>query len=238
MKKILTASIIALSGFLFSQDKITEIKIATPEWDLYSQKDGQGLYHELWENIFKAQGIKVSVTYLPFKRCLLELKEKRVDAAAGVYSDPDLITPKWHLGIDLISVAYNCSAPKWSNQSDFLNKRVSWMRGYGLDEKKIVSVGVEKHEFDKLEYCLSMLEIGRVDYVLDYSDAIKTAIEKQQLKKILVVPNAIKGPKYYFAFCKTPKGQQLAELWDKGMEKLEKSGKLKLMYKKLSDQSY
>jgi len=52
------------------------------------------------------------------------------------------------------------------------------------------------------------------------------------------VPDAIAGPKYYMIFAETERGRKLAEIWDREMERLRKSGQLQKMYKKYGDLSY
>ncbi len=113
------------------------------------------------------------------------------------------------------------------------------MRGYDLYKHKIVEVKVKRYEFNKLKSALKMLSAGRIDFILDYSTAIEKNVKELGLSdKVEIVPDVIVGPKYYMIFADTKKGEKLARVWDEGMEKLFKSGKLHKMYAQCKDWAY
>ncbi|HDY87020.1 MAG TPA: hypothetical protein ENH82_02765 [bacterium] len=57
-------------------------------------------------------------------------------------------------------------------------------------------------------------------------------------KNLDVLYNKLKGPKYYMIFHDTEKSKKLLRIWDRGMERLQKSGKLHELYKKYEDLAY
>lgn len=246
MKKILLMCIILqISTYAIAGTEVSTIKICTPEWEYYTQKDGVGLYHELWKEIYEPAGVKPIVSYIPYKRCKIEVPDAQkkyvFDAYPGGYKEttPGL-KPKWHIGIDLLTVAYKKNSNnKWNDQASLENKIVAWQRGFSFDKYGTVKVKVSVQEFDKLKSALKMLSTDRIDFILDYEYAIEKFLKELNLaNQVVVVPSAITGPKYYMIFQQTERGRELAEIWDKGMERLHKSGKLQKMYEAYGDKSY
>jgi len=230
-----------INGIAISQE-INSIKICTPEWEYYTQKDGKGLYNELWKEVFLSANIELNIRYVPFIRCEKTVKrmKNQYDVYAAGYPSDDVIVPKWHIGIDLITVVYNKGfISKWEGQKSLENKIVSWERGFDFDKNGIVKVAVKKHEFSKLESALKMLIVKRIDFVLDYNLAIKKKITELNISdKVEIVIDAIKGYKYYMIFSQTEKGEKLSKIWDEAMKKLDKSGKLHQMYRNYEDPAY
>ncbi len=227
------------------------VRICTPEWEFYTQKDGRGLYHELWAAVFKSAGISVDVKYVPFKRCVKSFsnskkktdtntKSNDYDAYAGGYGKEGDIVPHWHIGVDLLSVAYKKGRiEKWTGETMLKGQRVGWERGFEYDKFGVVNVKVQLKEFSKLKSGIQMLASGRIDFLLDYSTAInKTVAELDLSSQIVMVPDVMPGPKYYMIFSDTEKGRALSKIWDAGMERLNKAGMLNKMYSVYEDKAY
>lgn len=243
MKKIFLVVFFLMPVYAASEEKIDSITICTPEWESYSQQDGVGLYHDVWREVFGAAGIKIIIKYAPFIRCASSIEIKKLyDAFPGGYDSVPGLIPKWHIGVDWLTVAYKKGhIEKWEGQKTLTNKRVMWERGYKFDEAGVVTVPVKVHEYDSgnLTVALTMLVKDRVDFVIDY----KPAIEKQMMDLKLTdalstLPDIIKGPKYYMVFTDTYRGKKLSEIWDKGMERLNRSGKLKDIYQSYGNPTF
>jgi len=233
--------ITVLVSFLFvSAQEITSISIYTPEWEGYSDKDGTGLYHELWKKVFEAEGIALNITYAPYIRCEAMAAEGHpdIDAYPGAYDGMEnLIIPEWHIGIDILSVAYKTGTiPSWTDQSVLEGKVVSWERGFYFDNYGIITANVQLHEFDDKTNAMQMLVNDRLDYIVDYSDELIEIAEELSISdKIVVADDVIAGPKYYFSFVNNEKGKKLAEIWDAGMAKLSASGELVKIFEKYGE---
>lgn len=241
--KLLTyffALIIAIPAF--AEDKPTSIKICTPEWEYYTQQDGTGLYHELWKEIFTKSGVAVEIFYAPYKRCDEYISRNTdYDTFPGDYvgTDKKLIT-QHELGVDWVSVAYRKGTiEKWTGQSQLEGKRVAWERGYNFNTSGVITANVEVIDFTSLDAALKMLNAGRIDFIVDYDQALNEKIKELNLDNELTVStNAVKGPKYYMTFTNTEKSKKLIEIWDREMAKLKKSGKLQELYGKYEDPTY
>lgn len=220
----------------------TTVKICTPEWEYYTQRDGKGLYHELWNEVFTKNGVTIELVYAPYKRCDESTKERgEYDVFPGDYEATEKsLLPKYALGVDLLTVAYPKDAlEKWTDQSVLEGKRVAWERGYEFNTAGLITAKVQVNEFTKLDAALQMLANNRIDFLVDYEQALGEKIKELKIEdKITVAPNVIKGPRYYMTFAKTDKSKKLIEIWDREMAKLEKSGKLQALYKKYEDPLY
>ncbi len=237
---LLTACLFATEAM--AVELLKTVRICTPAWDDYTQPDGTGLYHELWQEIFAESGIHIEVVYAPFKRCensVLKAPFKRYDAYPAGYEGRGGLNPIWHLGIDLLTVAYRKGAlSRWVGEGQLENKPVAWLRGYDFG-KHVLKVPVREYEVSQIEQGLEMVSVGRVDFVLDYADNIRKHVEQLDLgSKIEIAEDVIIGPKYYMIFAKSAKGQELAEVWDRGMMRLYEAGKLTEMYKRYNDLAY
>lgn len=243
-KKILIPCILLLClSTVCSAQLPSNIRICSPQWDYYTEKDGTGLYHELWAAVFTPSNIRVDIDYIPFKRCEREFTDHKItryDAYVGGYGAAGQLIPKWHIGIDALSVAYrNGFITEWLGEVSLTGNRVSWERGYDYDKHGVINVDIQLKEFSKLTSALKMLHRNRIDYILDYDTALKGLIKELGLSgQLTVISNAIIGPKYFMIFSNTERGQALAEVWDSGMERLYKSGQLKKLYAAYNDHAY
>jgi polar amino acid transport system substrate-binding protein len=244
MKKSLLCFLIPLMITpLIYGDESLSINICTPEWKWYSQKDGKGLYHDLWNKIYRPLNIKINIDYLPYKRCIKKLKETYLfDAVPGEYINDEFLEPKWHIGVDLITVAYKKGkVNKWQGQNTLLNKKVSWMRGYDFDkiEYGVLRVPVNKYEFNYLASAVKMLDKGRIDFLLDYAKEINFEVKKANLEaRIVVIPEVLTGPKYFLSFKNREKSRKLLKIWDEGMKRLYLTGELVKMFKEAEDKAW
>ncbi|ARU56237.1 amino acid ABC transporter periplasmic protein [Oleiphilus messinensis] len=241
----LTAAVFSYTANVFAQQNTSNnhILICTPEWPNYTEKNGTGLYHELWRLIYADAGISVRVQYAPFKRCDYNVSEDTdsdVDAFAAGYAVPDAVIPKWHLGIEHVSVAYQKTENiTWQGQKTLENKRVAWENGYKFDKYGVVTVPVKLFEYYHLESALKMLTQDRLDFILDYNNILPKVAEEHGLTdEIAILVDVIQGPKYYMVYRDSEKGRFFADLWDKGMSKLHATGQLKQLYQRYEDASY
>lgn len=219
------------------------IHICTPEWVLYTQKDGKGLYHDLWNRIFPPAGVTIKIWYMPFKRCETSLKQdpdSPYDAAAAAYAGEGVLVPRWHIGKDLISVIYvKGKITQWTGQEQLEGQRVAWQRGYELDKYGVITANTRVVEFNSLKEGLKILSRGRVDFLIGYQNTARENIRKMGLSdRLTMAPDVISGLKYYLIFRNNEKGRKLAEIWDKGMERLHSSGELQQLYGRYEDKAY
>jgi hypothetical protein len=238
---VLLVFCVSISFSLSAMEPPASIQICTPEWQYYTQKDGGGLYNELWDAVFTPMGIRVDRHYAPFKRCRHEVRRRvRFDTFAAGYPEPGVVVPNWHLGVDLLTVVSRKEeAEAWTGTASLSHRRVSWERGFDLDKTDIIDVEVELQEFDKLRSALRMLVSDRIDYILDYEKAVRDEVAELGIsEQVTIRYNAVMGPKFFMIFADTEKGRHLASVWDRRMQQLNESGALHALYKKYRDPDY
>ncbi len=226
-----------------------KIRICTEAWEGYSAKDGTGIYHELWNKIYKANGVKVEVSYHSYSICedKLFLKgDHDFDAFVGGSAKDDssntTIDPKMAIGFDIISVIFMKGTPvsePFNYKVDLLNKAVGWRRGYALGEYAVLNFPMDTEEVVSIRTALQKLRIGTMEFFLDYEPDLKEALSTLSSRdKYDTRYGAIKGDANYLVFKNNETGKRLADIWDVEMKKLKDSGELKAMFQKFGDASF
>ncbi|OZG72777.1 hypothetical protein BTA51_14750 [Hahella sp. CCB-MM4] len=202
------------------------------------------MYHELWKEVFDAYGIQASVLFAPYKRCKELARSGHVDAFPGGYRRDinvgNLIYPHWYIGVDIISVAYRKGTiSSWTGTSNLSGKVVGWERGLQFDVAGIITEDIHLEEFTHLDAALMKLNAGRLDFILDYRQALESTLAELELEESIVIrANVITGQEYFMLFHDNEKGRFLAEHWDRVMRKLSDEGRLHYLYSKFGDESY
>ena len=217
--------------FPISAAAVDSVRIATPVWDGYTNEDGTGFYHQLFEAIFGPKNVKTSFIYTPFTRAQKLILEGGADAVPAAYAEParGTVYPHWHMGTDFVSALYKESViPEWRGQDSLAGKTVGWVRGYQFDEFGVVTADVNRYRLRTIESGLKMLKRDRIDVLLDYESEISPAAEKIGLciSCEFISENTLPGLKLYMEFANSEKGRALAKIFDEGMEKLYQQGKL------------
>jgi len=220
------------------------IEICTPEWEFYTESDGGGLYHELWRKVYEAAGYELDIHYAPFARCLLGFGPDAInspfDTYAAGYPQEGVIHPKWHLGLDVLTVVYRAREHQsWHGQEILRDKRVGWLRGYNFDGNKIITVPVKRQPINQLSSGLGMLALGRIDFLIDYQPEISSVIRKNDLDdKLSTFDNVMKGRTYYMIFNPSARSNELIRIWDEEMQRLSDSGELHRLFENYEDDAY
>lgn len=246
--------------FLFSSIQIaiaSEIKTityATPEWKNITNSNGTGLYHEILQKVFKPEGIKIKVKYVPLKRAVFMANNHDVDIVGGLtesaYKNRLLFSNRaiYHA---TISVLMNKKHLKNWVGMETIKKTPSLIvippliaKGFGINGN-VINL--------KREQCVKMLSIDRAHYYIDVKSVLEGIVRsfKSSYKSELV---GIEGQNinmskikinidefqivelfdhlYHMAFPISKRGRALKTVYDKGIERLYLSGELESIYKK------
>ncbi len=211
------------------------ISIATESWDLYTNTDGTGLFLDITRAIYQPRGIQVEIEFVPYKRALHLLENRKADAMYGTYSTekegkPYLYTPRMPIDkertVAIFSGARNGS---WSGQASLKNAQLAWVRGYDYHENLEVTVD-DFFEVVDSEQGLNMLQAGRFDYFLDHSGALQDTISRVGFDTSAYRIETVIEENVYMAFANTDKGRQLADIYDSGLAQLRESGELRKIF--------
>ncbi len=219
-----------LPGFV-SEAKIKQVSFVSESWVHATEKDGSGLYWDIFRDIFENEGIKFSFKIWSYTGSVKRVQAKMVDAAVGAYIGEveNVIYPKNHFAVDVVQVLYKKGQVKdWQGQKSIEGKSAGWIKGYSYDD--YLQVKVKKSEYDSREDILRVLSGGRIEFYIDAESDIKDQINAGKIDLTLFEMKELFKLKLYVVFINNDRGKELSEIFDRGMERLKNSGKLKKMF--------
>ncbi|GAA6204632.1 hypothetical protein [Thalassotalea sp. SU-HH00458] len=207
------------------------IKVGADAWADVTETDGSGIYFKLLNEIYGAENIEVNIE--SFHRSLKSFEDKKIDLLLGVFREDvkHAIIPNWYINTDdPILVFYRKDSPNKPNihnLSDFSN---SWVRGYHFE--RFINDRSDTYKVNSADEGFILLANNRIDTFIDYLENVPTALSDKFEYFELLPPRRL-----YIAFQKNQRGQKLANIFDKNMSLLRKSGKLKTLYAELYEKS-
>ncbi len=221
----------------------------TAEWPPYSyfeRRNGEktqkivGFSVDLIHEIFEREGIDYEISMLPWKRCLANVKNGRVDMVLDASYNKER-----EMGYYISRPCYFTNSFYFYSKKHFPNGlniktmtqlqkyRVGGRLGfnykpYGIENSQLV---VNAKTFPSLITALHRnrcdLFIEKFEILKGYSTIITNIFSDSDLQ-YAPVPEA--GPEpFYFMFTKNNKGKLLKKIVDSGIDRLEKNGSLQKM---------
>jgi polar amino acid transport system substrate-binding protein len=212
----------------------TSIRLVSDAWHDLTRKDGTGLYFDLIRAVYARAGIQeVQIQILPYARTVNMVRDQRADAwVASFLKEKDFpLYPKWHFDRNAQMVVYRADAQTpFRNQESLSQRRVAWLRDFGLD--RYIKVPMQVTEVDTIASAFGMLERSRIDFFIgaksDLADHIRDAkVDMSRYRMDFVMYLGL-----YLAFADTAKGAALRTLWDQQMATLHKNPEFLAIYKK------
>ncbi len=235
-RALLAALSLGLMGGAVAQagsERPKDIVLASDAWHDLTRKDGTGLYFELIRAVYSRAGVTMTTQIMPYARTVAMVRDKRVDAwVASFMNEKDFpLYPKWHFDRNAQMVVYPVSsATPYKDQSSLANRKVAWLRDFGLD--RYIKVPMQATEVDSIASAFGMLDRNRIDYFVgaksDLADHIRDAKVDMSAYRMEFVMNL----GLYLAFANTPKGAALRTIWDTEMEVLHRDPAFRAIYKK------
>ncbi|WP_326538882.1 substrate-binding periplasmic protein [Pseudorhodoferax sp.] len=206
-------------------DAPTDISLASDTWHDLTRKDGSGLYFDLIRAVYARAGIQqVRIQIQPYARTVTMVRDKRADAwVASFLGEKDFpLYPKWHFDRNAQMAVYRADAAvPYEGQASLSQRRVAWLRDFGLD--RYIQVPMQVTEVDTMASAFGMLDKKRIDFFVgaksDLADHIRDAKVDMSLYRMAFVVHL----GLYLAFANTAKGAALRSIWDEQMEVLHKS---------------
>lgn len=237
MKTFMAVSLVILSTILVrplaAAENITHIVLASEEWEGATNKDGTGLYWDIFRAVYEPENIKVQTEIRSYSGSVELVKQQKADALVGAYKDEvaGALFPQAYFGTDVVQAVFKKGkVPEFKGQETLSGKNVAWIKGYAYNE--YLDVPVVKNEFDQREDALRVLDRDRVDFFLDARDEIHDVVEKGLLDPGKYEIVTVLKLKLYLAFANNGKGQKLKEIFDTRFPQLVASGEIKKLYEK------
>lgn len=237
MKKILLLSSFLLALLLaFGADAgktPKEIILASEEWANATNKDGTGLYWDIFRAVYEPLGVKTKFIIQSYNGSVNLVKRHKADAAVGVYRDAirGTLVSKYPFDKDYILVLFKKSTHRqWNGQETFKNKKVAWIKGYAFNEN--LEVPFIKREFEKREDILRLLDKDEVDFFMDTRNDLEAVLNKGIIDVTHYTVESVMELDRFLAFADNQKGRKLKKIFDDRFPLLVKSGKLEQLHAK------
>ncbi|APW37074.1 hypothetical protein RD110_07590 [Rhodoferax koreense] len=232
-RTVLAALGMALSATSFGQAPAPEIYLVSDEWHDLTRRDGTGLYFDLIRMVYERRGVKIRIGIFPYARTVQMVKEKQADAwVASFLHEKDFpLYPKWHFDQNAQMVVFRKTLPGgYSGLASLRNKRVGWLRDFGLD--RYILEPMKINEVDSIKSAFLMLENDRFDYFIGAKSDLEDGIKKDKIDMGRYEMVFAMNLGLYLAFADTERGRSFRAMWDKEMEGLHKTDAFKAVYKK------
>ncbi|VXC82422.1 ABC transporter substrate-binding protein [Pseudomonas sp. 8Z] len=208
----------------------SDIHIVSEIWRDYSNADGSGLAWDVLRKVFEPAGLRLRIQSVPYTRSVGLVQRGEADAWVGAYRDEvdKAIYPKWHYDNDHVVALglVNTPVPSLANLNQY---RLAWMHGYGF-QKYLPNVR-EYREVQRRNGILGMLELGYADLYIDsiteVEDVLRTAPKPYSYRV-----TALTDLPLLLGFSATPRGRQLAAVFDQRMAHLVASGELRPIFER------
>ena len=237
MKPLATLCLIMLSILTWlpakAANNITEIVIASEEWEDATNKDGTGLYWDIFRAVYEPENIQVKTEIRSYAGSVEMVKQQKADAMVGAYKDEvdDALFPQYHFDADVVQAVFKKGkVAEFKGQESLSGKKVAWIKGYGYDE--YLDVPVSKNEFDRRADIIRVLGRDRVDFFLEAKAEIVDCIEKGLIDPASYEIVTVLKLNLYLAFTNNARGQRLKEIFDTRFPQLVASGEIKRLYAK------
>jgi polar amino acid transport system substrate-binding protein len=211
----------------------SEIIMASEEWTNATNRDGTGLYWDIFRAVYEPVGIKTKFIIQSFNGSVSLVLKNRVDAAVGIY--PAMIDgalfSRYPFVKDYVLVLFKKNLVKqWNGQQTLQNKKVAWISGYAYD--KYLEVPVVKEELNRREDILRRLDQNRVDFFMDTRNDMESVLNQGIIEVGRYTVETVLDLDRYLVFANSNKGKTLKKIFDHRFPRLVQSGEIEKLLAK------
>lgn len=223
------------AGLSFGADTVTIG--AEDDWAPYSSKVGteaQGFAVDIVREAFKAAGVEVKFSVVPYARCMSVTKEGALagcfDAARNSTLEADYL---WHAK-PLFNAKINIYATADSKESGLTTKSlegktVAVTNGYEYGDEFDTNTKIKRDVANQDEQGFKKLMANRVPYMVAYEKVANAVFAKnKEFTAKFKAVGITADPGLYIAFSKRhPDGAKYLEKFNQGFDTIVKNGKYK-----------
>jgi len=240
MKKPLFIAAVLLTGATaWAEDVTGPVRHATAEWLNFTNRDGTGLYHEVFREIFAEADLEVGISYMPLNRAVLMVESGEMDFTGGFAKDDRLFStyPIYETTYSIMHAAD--SDIDWSDPTALAGMRI-------VGPPQIASeVDFEMTELESRSQAARMLLAGRVDAFIDLHELLEKFVETGDVADVDQVSGdttaivldktdweitEVASSRLYILFTDSERGRAMRDIYDSGTEALFLSGRLDEIY--------
>jgi hypothetical protein len=214
--------------------EIKEVISTGQSWDSFTNTDGTGLYHEILNEVFALYGISVHHEYANSDRAeeLVTLNQADMMLCDDVVKPP-LVMARYPMYENAYYVFFNKDRiGPWKGSETLHGKTVLSQPGYYAQLNFPVPVNIKY--VSSGTQALGMILLGRSDFYVDDMAFIKASIKENTIaydeNEFDIKEAGIRS--YHPLFNTSPRGKTVMKLYEDGMMKLHKSGKLRPIFTK------
>lgn len=215
-------------------DEIKKVVSTSPSWDTFTNRDGSGLYHDILREVFAIYGIPVQHEYAKSNRSEELVRLNLADMmTCDDMADPPLTLARYPMYTNSFYVFFNKKRiGKWKGAESLWGKEVLSQPGYYSESNFPVPVTIK--EVMTGAQGVSMILMDRSDFYVDDMTLMNQSLKENTIafdRDELDIRRV--GERAYFPlFNTTERGQRVMKMYEDGMYRLHKTGKLRPIYRK------
>ena len=210
-----------------------EIVLASEEWANATNKDGTGLYWDIFRAVYEPVGIKTKFIIRSYKGSVSLVKKNQADAMVGIHPEKiqGALSSRYPFVKDYVLVLFKKNnLYQWNGQETLKNKKVGWIKGSSFDE--YLEVPVIKRELAKRENILRRLDKNQIDFFMDTRNNVESVLNKGIIDVTHYTVETVLELERYLVFADNRKGKELKKIFDDRFPRLVESGELDRLFAK------
>ena len=210
-----------------------EIIFASEERSKATNRDGTGLYWDIFRAVYGSMGIETKIIMQSLNGSVSLVKQHKADAAVEIYPDTirGAVLSRYPFVKDYVLVLFKKDKfSQWDGQQTLKNKKVAWMKGYAFDE--YLEVPVIKKEFYTREAILRRLDSDQIDFFMDTRNDVESVLNKGVIDVSRYTVETVLELERYLVFANNDKGKKLKKIFDFRFPYLVKTGEIERLYDK------
>jgi polar amino acid transport system substrate-binding protein len=210
-----------------------EIILASEEWQNATNRDGTGLYWDIFRAVYEPVGIKPKFIIRSYNGSVNLVKHHKADAAVGVHRGviKGALVSKYPFDKHVILALFKKEKlEQWNGQETLKGKKVAWVKGYAYGE--YLEVPVVKEVYRGREQILHRLAADRIDFFLDARNDLEAVLNKGIIDVTRYTVEIVMELDSYLVFAYNQKGEALRKIFDDRFPQLVESGEIERLFAK------
>ena len=210
-----------------------EIILVSEEWANATNKDGTGLYWDIFRAVYEPVGIKTRFIIRSYKGSVSLVKKRQADAVVGIHPEKiqGAISSKYPFAKDYVFALFKKNKiDQWNGPETLKNKKIGWIKGYSFDD--YLEVPVIKKEFSKRETILRHLDNDQIDFFMDTRNDVESVLNKGIIDVTRYTVETVLELERYLIFADNKKGREFKKIFDYRFPSLVKSGEIERLFVK------
>jgi len=210
-----------------------EIILVSEEWANATNKDGTGLYWDIFRAVYEPVGIKTKFIIRSYKGSVSLVKKRQADAVVGIHPEKiqGAISSRYPFAKDYVLALFKKNKiDQWNGPETLKNKKIGWIKDYSFDD--YLEVPVIKKEFSKRETILRHLDNDQIDFFMDTRNDVESVLNKGIIDVTRYTVETVLELERYLIFADNKKGREFKKIFDYRFPNLVKSGEIEKLFVK------